>query len=86
MPSCTSFQRDGRLYWQLQAMVLAEAGRQLTGRVEVDDAFLGGQRSGGKSGRGSENEVPFVVAVQTTEDGRAHLACLSARPFTKEAM
>jgi hypothetical protein len=29
--------------------------------------------------------VPFVVAVQTTEDGRAHLACLSARPFTKEA-
>ncbi len=29
--------------------------------------------------------MPFVVAVQTTEDGRAHLACLSARPFTKEA-
>ncbi len=24
--------------------------------------------------------------MQTTEDGRAHLACLSARPFTKEAM
>ncbi len=70
----------------LQAMVLAESKRQLTGRVEVDDAYLGGERSGGKAGRGSENKVPFVVAVQTTEDGRAHLACLSARPFTKEAM
>jgi len=70
----------------LQAMVLAESERQLTGRVEIDDAYLGGQRSGGKAGRGSENKVPFVVAVQTTEDGRPHLACLSARPFTKEAM
>lgn len=70
----------------LQAMALAESGRQLTGRVEVDDAYLGGERSGGKAGRGSENKVPFVVAVQTTEDGRAHLACLSARPFTKAAM
>ena len=70
----------------LQAMALAESERQLTGRVEIDDAYLGGERSGGKAGRGSENKVPFVVAVQTTEDGRAHLACLSARPFTKEAM
>ena len=70
----------------LQAMALAESDRQLSGRVEVDDAYLGGERSGGKAGRGSENKVPFVVAVQTTEDGRAHLACLSARPFTKEAM
>jgi len=70
----------------LQAMALAKSDRQLTGRVEVDDAYLGGERSGGKAGRGSENKVPFVVAVRTTEDGRAHRACLSARPFTKEAM
>lgn len=70
----------------LQAMALAESDRQLTGRVEVDDAYLGGQRSGGKAGRGSENKVPFAVAVQTTEDGRAHLACLSARPFTEVAL
>jgi transposase-like protein len=69
-----------------QAMVLADSGRQLTGRVEVDHAYLGEERSGGKAGRGSENKVPFVVAVQTTEDGRAHPSCLSARPFAKEAM
>jgi CheY-like chemotaxis protein len=43
-------------------------------------------RSGGKAGRGSENKVPFVVAVQTTEDGQPHLACLSARPFTKASL
>ena len=70
----------------LEAMRLAEAGRQLTGRVEIDDAYLGGERSGGKAGRGSENKVPFVVAVQTTENGKPHLACLAALPFTKTAM
>ena len=70
----------------LEAMRLAEADRQLTGRVEIDDAYLGGERSGGKTGRGSENKVPFVAAVQTTEDGRPHLVCPSPRRFTNEAV
>jgi transposase-like protein len=70
----------------LEGMRLAEADRQLTGRVEIDDAYLGGERSGGKTGRGSENKVPFVAAVQTTDDGWPQLACLSPRPFTNEAM
>ncbi len=70
----------------LEAMRLAESDRQLSGRVEIDDAYLGGERSGGKAGRGSQNKVPFVAAVQTTEDGLPHLACLSSRPFTKAAL
>jgi hypothetical protein len=49
------------------------AGRQLTGRIEVDDAYLGGERHGGTAGRGSENKVSFVAAVQTTELGHPHL-------------
>jgi ribosomal protein L37AE/L43A len=69
----------------MQVMQLREDSRQLTGRVEVDDAYLGGQRSGGKTGRGSENKVAFIAAVQTTDDGKPHLACFAARPFTKES-
>lgn len=69
----------------MQVMALREESRQLTGRVEVDDAYLGGEHSGGKTGRGSENKVPFIAAVQTTEDGRPHLACFAQRPFTKES-
>lgn len=30
--------------------------------------------------------MPFVAAVQTTEDGRPHLPCISPRPFTHAAM
>ncbi len=62
-----------------QAMYLVEQERQLHGYVEMDDAFLGGERSGGKPGRGSENKVPFVVAVQSIH-GKPHRVCLSAIP------
>ena len=70
----------------MEVMRLGEQDRQLTGRVEIDDAYLGGQRSGGKAGRGSENKVPFLAAVQTTEAGQPHLVCFTQRPFTKEAV
>lgn len=70
----------------LEAMKLAESDRQLSGRVEIDDAYLGGARSGGKTGRGSPGKVPFVAAVQTDEGGMPHLACLSVCPFTKQAL
>lgn len=48
-------------------MAEREADRKLDGRVEVDDAYLGGERTGGKRGRGSENKVPFIAAVSTRE-------------------
>ena len=42
----------------------------LTGRVEMDDAYLGGVRSGGKRGRGATGKTPFVAAVSTSPEGR----------------
>jgi transposase-like protein len=68
----------------MQAMLWREDSRELGGRVEMDDAYLGGERSGGKTGRGSENKVPFVAAVQTTPEGRPLLACLRAQPHTEQ--
>jgi ribosomal protein L37AE/L43A len=68
----------------MEAMRHREDSRELDGRVELDDAYLGGERSGGKSGRGSENKVPIVAAVQTTADGQPVLACLRQQPHTEE--
>lgn len=68
----------------MEVMRVRESDRKLDGRVEIDDAYLGGQRSGGKTGRGSENKVPFVAAVQTTPDGQPQLVCLRQQPFTHE--
>jgi hypothetical protein len=70
----------------MEAMRLREADRQLHGRVEIDDAYLGGERSGGKTGRGSENKVPFVLAVRTTDDGLPHQVCTAQLPFRRQAV
>ena len=42
----------------------------LGGLVQIDDAYLGGELSGGKAGRGSENKVPFVAAVEFNDKKR----------------
>jgi ribosomal protein L37AE/L43A len=70
----------------LEAMRLAEAERRLDGRVEIDDAYLGGECPGGGPGRGSGNKTAFVAAVQTTAGGQPLYACLSAQPPTSQAM
>lgn len=70
----------------MQVMCEREADRQLGGRVEIDDAYLGGELPGGKSGRGSENKVSFIAAVQTTATGQPVMACLKKLTFTKEAI
>jgi hypothetical protein len=53
----------------MQAMAEREERYVLDGQVQVDDAYLGGERSGGKVGRGSENKVPFVAAVSLSDEG-----------------
>jgi hypothetical protein len=53
-----------------QVMLERDAGKRLTGRVEIDDAYLGGERSGGKRGRGAAGKTPFVAAVETTPQGK----------------
>jgi len=70
----------------MESMRLREHTRQLSGRVELDDAYLGGERSGGKTGRGSENKVPFVLAVQTTNGGEPHRVCMAQLPFRRTAL
>ena len=61
--------------WAVKHKIMAVMARRegetaLTGRVEMDDASLGGVRSGGKRGRGAAGKTPFVAAVSTSVQGR----------------
>ncbi len=47
-----------------------DAAKPLSGRVELDDAYLNGERTGGKRGRGAPGKTPFVAAVETTPEGK----------------
>jgi ribosomal protein L37AE/L43A len=49
-----------------QVMLERDRRKPLDGRVEMDDAYLGGERNGGKRGRGSPGKMAIVVAVETT--------------------
>jgi ribosomal protein L37AE/L43A/transposase-like protein len=53
-----------------QVMMERDAGKKLDGRIEIDDAYIGGERTGGKRGRGAAGKTPFVAAVETSPEGR----------------
>ena len=72
----------------MRAMGAREAEKpKLAGRVEVDDAYLGGERPGGKRGRGAAGKTPFVAAVETTAEGRPRrLRLRVVKGFRKKEM
>ena len=71
----------------VQVMLERDATKTLDGRIEMDDAYLGGRRSGGKRGRGSPGKRPFVASVETTSDGRPRRVQLRrVKRFSKKAV
>ena len=68
-----------------QVMLERDENIILSKRVEIDDSYLGGAKPGGKAGRGSENKVPFVAAVETDAKGNPlNVVLSSVKAFTKE--
>jgi hypothetical protein len=54
----------------MQVMMERDAGKRLVGRIEIDDAYIGGERNGGRRGRGAAGKIPIVAAVETTLEGK----------------
>ena len=54
----------------MQVMKERDDTRPLGGWVQLDDAYWGGQRRGGKTGRGAPGKTPFVAAVELNREGR----------------
>jgi hypothetical protein len=54
----------------MQVMKDRDDKKPLSGIIQIDDVYWGGENRGGSRGRGSENKKPFVAAVSTTEDGK----------------
>ena len=71
----------------MQTMLEREHDKKLSGFIEIDDAYLGGERTGCKRGRGADGKTPFVAAVQTTQDHQPAKIKLSVvKGFTKKAL
>ncbi len=52
-----------------QVMLERNGEKLVTGVVQMDDAYAGGERPG-KRGRGAAGKTPFVAAVAVTADGK----------------
>ena len=70
----------------MEVMREHEDSHVLDGRVEMDDAYLGGELAGGKPGRGFENKGSFIAAVQTTRAGQPQFGCFALQPLTTEGV
>lgn len=53
----------------LQAMKESEDKSKIGGIVQLDDVYWGGERRGGKRGRGAGGKTPFLAAVALNEEG-----------------
>lgn len=58
---------------------------KLAGDVQIDDAYLGGERPG-KTGRGAANKTPFVIAVETRENKPVYTQLRRVSGFTSAAI
>jgi transposase-like protein len=53
----------------MQVMKERDDSKPLSGIIQMDDVYWGGEHRGGSRGRGSENKTSFVAAVSTNEEG-----------------
>lgn len=83
----TSYRTAWLIHHKLMAtMDQRDRHRPLSGSVQMDDAYLGGERPG-VGGRGSPNKVPIVVAVSTNDAGHPLRVKLSpVAGFTRQAV
>ena len=76
--------------WIVKQKLMAAMGERnktykLKGSVQIDDAYLGGERKG-TSGRGAEGKTPFLAAVETRDGKPAFIKLRLVPGFTKEAV
>jgi hypothetical protein len=53
----------------MQVMKERDDSKPLSGIIQLDDVYWGGECRGGKRGRGSPNKTPFVTAVSVDPQG-----------------
>lgn len=71
----------------MQVMKERDDQQPLAGIIQLDDAYWGGERRGGKRGRGAPGKSAFVAAVATTEAGQPIAMRLTRiRSFRKETI
>lgn len=68
-----------------QVMKERDDSKPLSGTIQVDDCYWGGERHDGTCGRGASDKIPFVAALSTNEKGHPLFIRFSRlKSFTKQ--
>ena len=59
-----SYESAWLLLHKLRVAMVRSDREKLSGEIEIDEAYIGGELAGGKRGRGSENKQLIIIAVQ----------------------
>ena len=59
---------------------------RLSELIEIDDALVGGRRSGGKRGRGAEGKTPVLVAVENRGERAGFVAMQAVESLNQPAV
>lgn len=70
----------------MQVMLERNQSKQLSGLIEMDDAYLGGERSSGKRGREAAHKRPFIAAVSRHEDRPLQIQLRPVSGFSQQAI
>ncbi len=62
-----SYRTAWTMLHKLRRAMVRPGRDKLGGRIEIDEAYIGGVKQGGKRGRGSENKILVAVAVEVNE-------------------
>ena len=63
-----SYQTAWTMLHKLRRAMVRPGREKLQGRIEVDEAYIGGVSHGGKRGRGAENKVLVAIAVEINDN------------------
>jgi transposase-like protein len=69
----------------MAAMEERNKAYRLKGEVQIDDAYLGGERRG-TPGRGAAGKTPFLAAIETRDGKPVYMKLRRVAAFTKEAV
>lgn len=70
----------------MHVMMERNSSRRLSTQVQVDDAYLGGRRTG-KEAQGKRGKTPFIAAVQVDNEGKPERIKLTVvKNFTTKAV
>lgn len=71
----------------MHVMCAQESAHHLRGKVQIDDAYLGGERIGNEADCGSSNKVPIVAAASIDDAGHPmHVKLATMRTFSFAAI